>query len=79
MGKEKSQVCPRCNETVLKNPIGSNAISNEDGKTPICSSCGVNESRMSFFKVKGLHRKIPKEQIEMTKNFRIKLGLEKKK
>ena len=74
---EKSQICPRCNENILKNPIGHNAISLEDGKTHICSACGVNESRIQWFKTKGLRKDIPKEQIEMTKKFRIKLGLEK--
>lgn len=76
MGKEKSQVCPRCNENLLKNPIGHNAISQEDGKTFICGSCGINESRMKFFKAKNVDDRIPKEQIDMTKNFRMTLGLE---
>lgn len=64
---------------LLKNPISHNAITQEDGKTFICGSCGVNESRMKFFKAKDVDDRIPKEQIEMTKNFRISLGLEIKK
>jgi len=76
MGKEKSQVCPRCNENLLKSPIGHNAISQEDGRTFICSSCGVNESRMKWFKAKRINDRIPKEQLQMTKQFRAKLGLE---
>ena len=76
MGKEKPELCPRCNISILKDPIGLNALSQEDGKTYICSNCGINESRMKWFKAKSIRDKIPKEQIEMTEKFREKLGLE---
>jgi DNA-directed RNA polymerase subunit M/transcription elongation factor TFIIS len=79
MRREKSQVCPRCNENLLKSQIGHNAISQEDGMTFICSSCGVNESRMKWFKAKRISGRIPKEQLQMTEKFRNKLGLEIKR
>lgn len=71
MGKE----CPRCGNEVLKNPIELNSISEEDGKTYICSDCGLNETRMNWFKAKNLIENIPKKQFELQKKFRERLGL----
>jgi len=72
MGKE----CPRCGNEVLKNPIELNSISEEDGKTYICSDCGLNETRMNWFKAKNLIENIPKKQFELQKKFRERLGLD---
>lgn len=72
MGKE----CPRCDMHTMKDPIGLNSISNEDKKTYICSNCGINESRIGFFNARDEGDKIPKDQIELSKKFRSKLGLD---
>ncbi len=72
MGKE----CPRCGKEVLKNPIELNSISEEDGKTYICSDCGLNETRMNWFKAKNLLDNIPKKQLELRKKFRERLELD---
>lgn len=69
MGKE----CPRCGMHIMKEPIEKNSISVEDEKTYICSNCGINETRMNFFKAKG--KEVDKDQLEMTKKFREKLGI----
>lgn len=71
MGNE----CPRCGEATLKDPIVLNSISIEDEKTYICSSCGINESRINFFKYKNQTKKIPKSQLEMSRKFREKLKI----
>lgn len=66
MGKE----CPRCGEDNMKSPIGNNSISNVDDKTFICSSCGINETRIAFFRAKNQLDRIPKDQLEMSKKFK---------
>jgi len=67
--------CPRCGFNNMKSPIEKNAISNEDKKTFICSSCGINENRMLWMITKNMHKKIPRLQKELQKKFREKLGL----
>ncbi len=71
MGKE----CPRCGKNDMKDQIELNSISEEDAKTYICSACGSNETRMNWFKAKKLEGDIPKEQFELQKKFRERLGL----
>lgn len=69
MGKE----CPRCGEATMKDPVEKNSISVEDEKTYICSNCGINETRINFFKAKG--KEVDAEQLELTRKFREKLGI----
>lgn len=71
MGKE----CPRCGMHTLKDPIEHNSISVEDEKTYICSNCGTNEIRMNFFKAKGKIDEVDKNELELTKKFRERLGI----
>jgi len=72
MGNE----CPRCLNDEMKNPIELNSISNEDEKTYICSDCGINETRLLFYLAKDLMDKIPKEQLDLRRKFRERIGLE---
>lgn len=73
MGNE----CPRCGKDNMKDPIQLNSISNEDEKTFICSDCGINETRLAWFRAKNLVEKIPDEQLELQNKFRKRLGLGK--
>lgn len=68
--------CPRCGEDVMKEPIEKNSITNEDKKTFICFNCGLTENRIIFFKAKNRKNMIPKIQVELSKKFREKLGID---
>lgn len=70
MGKAE---CPRCGMHTMKDPIGKNAISNEDNKTYICSNCGINENRIAFFRAKGNEDNIDAHELELSKKFKEKL------
>lgn len=69
-------ICPRCSMDTMKDPIELNSLSNEDEKTFICSSCGINETRIGFFKAKNLMEKIPLEQLDLQKKFRERLKID---
>ncbi len=67
-------ICPRCNENDLQKPIERNSISDVDGKTWICISCGRMEGVIKFFRAKGIKENIPERELHLEQKFKEKLG-----
>lgn len=72
MGSE----CPRCGQKTMKAPIEQNAITVEDKKTYICSKCGHSENKIILYKAKNKLIRIEESELELSKKFREKLGLD---
>ena len=65
----KKEICPRCNDQVLADPILHNALSRRDNKTYICSACGEREALCDFFK----YNSIPVSEISVEQGFHKKI------